>query len=341
LKITLASPSPKRTLVHRAPSLHVIIVVLLPSRKAIMPHGKKWTSDECRCVAIAVMNASENRGEVKPSGADQKFPEFLKKVMTNLQALAPPGADMHHYHHRGTDPVYAYWRDHMKPNMNKFNTALRKVEASHPTGVDKQQKINMAVAIHLGKTDRMDYKYKDFSADEWLYFKAWNAIKNCPKFQPPQGNAASRVLENAAAIAVTPNIVRHSISGCQNDSNPREENEDPMSPVANIKGASRGHSKGKKVKQKEASGKRKSSQKLLEIKKLRKVLKQRQEQQNRQTRLLELRTILEVTESGTAEHENAIKELLQLSGTPMPTTLEDTSDDASSCAAENGEDLNM
>jgi hypothetical protein len=251
------------------------------------------------------MNASENRGEVKPSGAD-----FLKKVMTNLVALAPPNADVHQYHHRGTDPIYCYWRDRMKPNINKFNIALRHVQASNPTGVGQQQKINMAVAIHLGKTNRMEYKYKDFRADEWLYYQAWSAIKNCPKFLPPQGNAATRVLENV--------------------SNQSEENEDPMSHVANIKEASRGHSKGNKVKQREADRKRKHDEKLSELKKVRKVLEQRHEEQKCQTRLLELRTVLEVMEEGTPEHENAIKELLKLSGTCMPSTLDNSDEEVSS-----------
>ena len=84
------------------------------------------------------------------------------------------------------------------------------VNASNPTGVDQQQKVNMAITIHLGKMDRMNYKYKDFNCHEWLYFLAWDVIKSTAKFSPPKpGNVAS--VANAASIVNVVSIAREAL----------------------------------------------------------------------------------------------------------------------------------
>ena len=78
-----------------------------------------------------------------------------------------------------------YWMDKIQLELNKFNIALRMVNASNPTGMDQQQKVNMAIAIHLSKMDHMNYKYKDFNCHEWLYYLAWDVVKSTAKFSPP------------------------------------------------------------------------------------------------------------------------------------------------------------
>lgn len=35
----------------------------------------------------------------------------------------------------------------------------------------------MAVAIHTGKTNVMDYGFKEFDKPFWLYYKAWEVLK--------------------------------------------------------------------------------------------------------------------------------------------------------------------
>jgi hypothetical protein len=57
------------------------------------------------------------------------------------------------------------------------------VNSSQPTGVDDQQKINMAVAIHMKKTAKMDYAYKDFEPKQWRHHTAWLNVKDTPKFK--------------------------------------------------------------------------------------------------------------------------------------------------------------
>ena len=70
--------------------------------------------------------------------------------------------------------------------MKKFNRVLLKVLSSKPTGVDENQKINMAAAIHLGKTDAMSYRHKDYSVREWKYHKSWKVLKHHKAFHPPR-----------------------------------------------------------------------------------------------------------------------------------------------------------
>ncbi|KAG7364433.1 hypothetical protein IV203_037635 [Nitzschia inconspicua] len=54
-----------------------------------------------------------------------------------------------------------------------------------PTGYSKQEKINMAVAIHLGKSDSMSYRHKGFEPNDWLFYQAWLVLKSHRAFLPP------------------------------------------------------------------------------------------------------------------------------------------------------------
>ena len=53
------------------------------------------------------------------------------------------------------------------------------------SGVTDDQKVNMAVAIHLQKTKVMEYQYKDFDSTQWRFFKAWVELRTLPKFAFP------------------------------------------------------------------------------------------------------------------------------------------------------------
>ena len=72
------------------------------------------------------------------------------------------------------------------------------IEVSNPSGVSEIQKINMAVAIHLQLTKKMDYQYKDFDKTKWRLYGAWVALRDLPKFKydPNQYSGADVSLEN-------------------------------------------------------------------------------------------------------------------------------------------------
>ncbi|KAG7364219.1 hypothetical protein IV203_037421 [Nitzschia inconspicua] len=49
----------------------------------------------------------------------------------------------------------------------------------------KAEKINMAVAIHLGKSDSMSYRHKGFEPNDWPFYQAWLVLKSHRAFLPP------------------------------------------------------------------------------------------------------------------------------------------------------------
>ena len=114
-------------------------------------------------------------------GADKDFNAFSNEVMLRTEEFSPTEAQEGRFHHRGLR-IYAYLRDRVFPTLQKFNKSLRHIYACNPTGVTDQQKINMAVALHLQKVTTMDYAFKDFSPSTWKQYGGWLAVKHLPKF---------------------------------------------------------------------------------------------------------------------------------------------------------------
>jgi hypothetical protein len=78
-----------------------------------------------------------------------------------------------------------FLRDQVFPDVNKFNEALRLVQASYPTGVNHDNILSMAIALHLGETKQMDYQLKSYDHTKWSNFAAWKILSVAPKFCPP------------------------------------------------------------------------------------------------------------------------------------------------------------
>ena len=87
---------------------------------------------------------------------------------------------------------------HIFPDVQHFNAALRSVETRKLTGLSEQQKINMAVAVHLGKAKTPHYRFKDFDPVEWPNYYSWRYLRDCPKFQPQSLGRSDRVDELVA-----------------------------------------------------------------------------------------------------------------------------------------------
>jgi hypothetical protein len=68
--------------------------------------------------------------------------------------------------------------------VNKFNEALRLVQASHPTGVNDDNILSMAIALHLGETKWMDDQFQSYNHTKWANFAAWKILSVAPKFRP-------------------------------------------------------------------------------------------------------------------------------------------------------------
>ena len=153
-------------------------------KNSILIMGKRWTTAE---VAVACKAfASATNDSIK--GADQRAEDFNQKLVEILQQLSPASCEEGTYYFRG-DRVFPYLRDNVFPDVQKFNKARRIVEASSPSGVTDDQKINMAVAIHLRRTKKMEYQFKDFNSTEWRFYSAWKELHKLPKFSFSAGNA--------------------------------------------------------------------------------------------------------------------------------------------------------
>ena len=152
-----------------------------------MGKNKSWNPEEHEAVAQAWINASEDLGSAEVNGTNQEVHKFFLKVMENLKTLAPKNEDiLGRYHQLDASAVQNQWNTKIAREVRKFNKALLKVLASKPTGVSDNNKINMAAAIHLNKTDLVSYRHKDYPAEDWKFYRAWLILKDHKMFSPPK-----------------------------------------------------------------------------------------------------------------------------------------------------------
>ena len=145
-----------------------------------MGRGRKFTSEEIGAIATAYAWATNDAIH----GAEQKRSDCIGRVLEHLKENAPLPIQSGTYHERGIDPTI-HCISEMKKDVAKFMKAMRMVESVELSGVDPQQKINIAVAIHLQKTNRPEHKFKDFNALLWPYYLAFLVLRNLPQFSVP------------------------------------------------------------------------------------------------------------------------------------------------------------
>jgi len=136
-----------------------------------MGRGKDWRHDECKVLAQAWIKTSKD--PIK--GTSQRTSEFWHTCYQHFLSLCPLQHEAGRFRDRSANSVKNYWFDYVQPEANKIQASLSKVLAKKPTGnLSELQKINIAVALHLGKIEKFDYCYKDFDARcHWKCFSAW------------------------------------------------------------------------------------------------------------------------------------------------------------------------
>jgi hypothetical protein len=102
------------------------------------------------------------------------------------------------YHNCGMLPVWNQWKDNINRNVKGFNKCLLKIYKAKLTGVTEAEKINMAIAIHVGKVDTMNYRMRDYEPTKWKLYQAWVVLKAHPAFLPPPVPTAENT-ENLAS----------------------------------------------------------------------------------------------------------------------------------------------
>jgi hypothetical protein len=163
----------------------------------IMPQGKKWSSEECEALAKAWINVSEDSGSSTVKGTDQTSDRFWFRVVATLKCLAPAAPEdcIGKYHNRELKALRSHWTDKLSRDVRKFNKAIAKVYAAQLTGVDENQKINIAISIVKGKIDAPSARMKDVNPGDWMYYRAWLVLKEHVSFMPPKERDAIELEE--------------------------------------------------------------------------------------------------------------------------------------------------
>ena len=263
-----------------------------------MGKAPTWIAAEAALLSQCWIETSEDGTGVNGalSGSEQTTNEFWQKVMMLFESKAPSNAVVEgRYHYRGVKPIKSYWRDQIAKDCNAFNRKLMVVYSSNPTGCTELDKISMAVAIHLGKVERMEYRFKSFKPRNWKHYASWCILKSHRKFlppsrvvaaeeegpQPPEAPAATAPTDNAPAEATEePAAADNSPAG---DETPRALFNTPTaekemeSGTANIAKRSRGNGAGRWKTKQEAALVEHRSKKLKAIEELTKVQQARHE----------------------------------------------------------------
>ena len=150
-----------------------------------MGTGKRWSNQERLHLTEAWVDATEDAGEVEVKGTYQDSDVFWQRVYDKYTAKAPPNYEKGSYNGRQVTAVKNQWKDKISREVKKFNKALLRVFNARPTGCTEQNKINMAVAIQIGKTSTMSYIHKEFEANDWEYYQCWQVLKPHRAFLPP------------------------------------------------------------------------------------------------------------------------------------------------------------
>ncbi|KAG7371558.1 hypothetical protein IV203_020128 [Nitzschia inconspicua] len=115
-----------------------------------MPHGKKWTADECTVAAKAYVAATQD----EINGADQTAADFSKRLNSFMKSFSPPAcAGTGTYWDRDPDGrrgvIWQFLRDTVTKECQKFNVSLNRVRNANLSGLTEEEKVNVAVASHL------------------------------------------------------------------------------------------------------------------------------------------------------------------------------------------------
>lgn len=218
--------------------------------------GKRWSSTEAALACRAYASATND----SVNGADQRAEVFNQKLVEVLELLSPSEVEEGTHYHRG-DRVFPYLRDNVFPDVMKFNKSLRVVEMSGPSGVTDDQKVNMAVAIHLNKTKKMECMYKDFDAKEWRFYTSWKELRNLPKFRFFSNEDTHRS-EDSEASGVPESV---SVTTGASDSSTSSVINSIVGERASGSGKGRDAAKESKKKNEEATRKRKRDEKRDEM----------------------------------------------------------------------------
>ena len=151
-----------------------------------MPKGRRFTEQENHLFAKAFCWAT-NDG-IK--GVDQSGESFMERVLQHVKRHAPANAPEGSFHHRDVGSIQRQLAK-IKADVAKFMASLRQVLLVEWSGIPEEQKVNMAVAVHLGKAKAPGYEWRNFNPTLWPNFHAYKVLSTLAQFQNPKVQAMS------------------------------------------------------------------------------------------------------------------------------------------------------
>lgn len=142
-----------------------------------MGRGCGWTDVELGHVARAWVYASED----PIVGIDQTAGRFRSTMFQKFKEMAPVGSNEKTYGGRTPKSVRAKF-DEISADVQKFRSAIKRVQSCNPTGVTINEIISMSIAVHLGKRDSMSYEARGYPHTQWRNHLAYAVLKTQPKF---------------------------------------------------------------------------------------------------------------------------------------------------------------
>ena len=156
-----------------------------------MGRGGNWTSIECAHLCEAWLFATNDL----IAGVDQTGSRFWRTTADRFVLLNPRNADSRGLYIArlcvNEDGKCEYDFGLIKKQfadvskqVQWYSVALRYLYASKPTGSVKRTQISaMACAIHLGRTDKMEYRFiDDLSREQWPMYDCFVVLQESPKF---------------------------------------------------------------------------------------------------------------------------------------------------------------
>ena len=295
-----------------------------------MPQGKRYTEAEIHLVAKAYCWAT-NDG-IK--GSEQKVESFMERVVLYLKRHGPDNVIEGTYHTRDLLSIQRQIAK-MKNDVAKFMATLRQVLLVEWSGLSYDQKVNIAVALYLGKAKAPHYDWKNFDATAWPNYRPFQVLSTLPQFRVP-------TITSTGSVASSHSSVDGSKIGQDNESNQDNASVSVSEEVGSKRSApSRRGGSGVKKAKKDLIDEKKEETRLAQIDTLNQSIKELVDESRKaraekvkDREMVELCTILDHSKNkdDLVEYlESKVRQRLGL-GKPVPETvgLASPTDDQSS-----------
>ena len=102
----------------------------------------------------------------------------MEIFITKAPQPTPPGV----YGDREWTALKNHWSQVISPDVKRFRKSLSRVYAGNLSGCSEQDKINIAVVMHRGKSDAPDSRLSVYDPTMWKFYECWRFLRKHPAF---------------------------------------------------------------------------------------------------------------------------------------------------------------